>query len=108
MQHVQVVCTAGSISHTNGVRSSQRSTRRSIFPEGGMGVVTVSEPAQQECHAVPNLGEEGPFTRARNRLGTAFHAQLTQQIADVLLDRRQRNHQFAGDLLVGCASQEQV
>src|SRR6266511_1030719 len=40
------------------------------------------------------LGEERRFTRARNRLGPTCHAQLAEQIAHMLLDRRQRDHQF--------------
>jgi hypothetical protein len=54
------------------------------------------------------LGEVGPVTRACNRLGPTCHAQLAEQVADVLLDRRQRDHQFAGDLLVGGAGNEQA
>jgi hypothetical protein len=43
----------------------------------------------------------------RNRLGLAFPAQLAEQIADVLLDRRRRDHRLGGDLLVRGPGNEQ-
>src|SRR5262249_59931848 len=54
------------------------------------------------------LDQLRPATRACNHLVSTFHAQLTEQIADVLLDRGERNHQLGGDLLVAGASNQQA
>jgi hypothetical protein len=54
------------------------------------------------------LPKQRPFTRAGDRLGATFRLQLAEQVAHMLLDGRQGNHQAICDLPVGCASRKQV